>query len=94
MIAKNEAGKKNLLNILYEASSRAKNLSNYPIVEIDILDSHRNGVLVGYSCDNNILTEEDPDIDKELKESSLTRMIQTEDEVIPRQLPRDTLSSV
>lgn len=75
LLAKNEAGKRNLLKILFEASSRAKNLSAYPIVEIDILERHRDEILVGYSCDNNILTEEDPDVDAEFKESSLTRMI-------------------
>ena len=76
LLAKNEEGKKNLLEILFEASSKAKNLSVYPIVEIEMIESHREGIFVGYSCDNNILTEEDPDIDKELKELSLTRMIE------------------
>ena len=81
LLIKNEIGKKNLFEILFEASTRAKSLSAYPVVEIDILECHRDGILVGYSCDNNILTEEEPDIDEELNESPITKMIELFDYV-------------
>ncbi len=75
ILVKNEIGKKNLMELLFAASAWGKDMSAYPIVEADNLKKHREGILVGYSCDNNILTAEEPDFEKELKESSLTRMI-------------------
>ncbi len=41
LLIKNEIGKKNLFDILFEASTRARHLSAYPVIEIDILKRHR-----------------------------------------------------
>ena len=61
ILVKNEIGKKNLMELLFAASAWGKDMSAYPIVEADNLKKHREGILVGYSCDNNILTAEEPD---------------------------------
>ncbi|WP_031554850.1 PHP domain-containing protein [Oribacterium sp. FC2011] len=81
LLVKNRIGKRNLMDLLFEASSVGKEISAYPIIETSALKKYREGILIGYSCDNNILTEEEPDVEKELKESPLTRMIDLVDYV-------------